>query len=148
MERERFPQAEPELTWNLNFQMRHPTFYYFWEFLILGKIRQPPIFRFHVSQHLVRHLLLQSTPLDAHRKMSMSHFKITPNHGTRAELCPKPFENLTFRANLWIPKISVLLIFYTITRPLLLLYNHKTPFTPIQSHGPFYSYRVKGALWL
>ena len=35
------------------------------------KIRQTPIFRFHGSRHLVRHLLLQSTPLDPHRKMSM-----------------------------------------------------------------------------
>ena len=128
--------------------MRHPYILCFWGFLIFGKIRQTPIFRFHVSQHLVRHLLLQSTSLDAHRKMSMSHFKITSNHGTRAELCPKPFGNLTFRANLWIPKISVLLIFYTITRPLLLLYNHKAPFTPIQSQGPFYSYIITRPLLL
>ncbi len=27
-------------------------------------------------QHLARHPGLQSTPLDAHRKMSMSHFKL------------------------------------------------------------------------
>ena len=74
------------------------------------KIRQTPIFRFHGSRHLVRHLVLQSTPLDAHRKMSMSHFKIRLNYGTRAELCPKPFENLTFHGNMWIPKIKILLI--------------------------------------
>ena len=64
-------------------------------------------FRFHGSQHLVRHLVLQGTPLDAHRKMSMSHFKIRKTYGTRGELCPKPFENLMNWGILWIPQMHI-----------------------------------------
>ena len=61
-------------------------------------------------QHLARHPGLQSTPLDAHRKMSMSRECFRLNCGARGELCQKTFENLMNRAILWIPKISALLL--------------------------------------
>ena len=54
-------------------------------------------------QHLARHPGLQSTPLDAHRKMSMSRESFRLNYGARGELCRKPFENLMNLVSGWIP---------------------------------------------
>ncbi len=45
-------------------------------------------------QHLARHPGLQSTLLDAHRKMSTSRECFRLNYGARGELRQKAFENL------------------------------------------------------
>ncbi len=74
------------------------------------EFRQTPIFRISGFQHLATHPGLPGLPLDAHRGVSMDCPSFRMNYGTRAELCPKPFENHMNRATLWIPNISALLL--------------------------------------
>ena len=96
------PEFEPELSSNLQFQLRHhcipPS-------LISVKVVNM-YFAFGIH-HLASHPGLPSTPLDAYRKMSMDPAIFRLNYGMRGELCPKPFEKLL---NLEIPRILNILL--------------------------------------